>query len=325
MRKARLLVTAVGGDIGQSVIKCLRESRLGAYIVGCDMDNYAAGQSDCDRFYLCPPADRPQEYKNFLLHIIRKEKIDRVLPISEPEIAFYNSRRKLFADLRAKFLVNEKHVVDTFMDKYKTVEFFKANGFPYPETFLPSEYSNQLGFPLIIKKRRGRGSRGLATVRSKGELKFHLSRNEDVIIQEYLPGKMGEYTTGLFGDGRNMRSISFRRRLGYGGLSNVAELVYDKKLSALSMSIGEALRLRGSINIQLRLTERGYIPFEINPRFSSTVYFRHFFGFKDVTWWLGMLEGKTLRYKPKYKSGVGVRKLTEVFYDLKEMRRADAD
>jgi carbamoyl-phosphate synthase large subunit len=44
------------------------------------------------------------------------------------------------------------------------------------------------------------------------------------------------------------------------------------------------LDLLGSINIQLRMT--GNLPkiFEINPRFSSTVLYRHLFGFEDLIW-----------------------------------------
>ena len=44
------------------------------------------------------------------------------------------------------------------------------------------------------------------------------------------------------------------------------------------------INLEGSINVQLRLTEKGPVVFEINPRFSSTVLFRHMFGFKDLEW-----------------------------------------
>ena len=44
------------------------------------------------------------------------------------------------------------------------------------------------------------------------------------------------------------------------------------------------LDLTGSINVQLRIQENIPKIFEINPRFSSTVLFRHLFGFEDLIW-----------------------------------------
>ena len=44
------------------------------------------------------------------------------------------------------------------------------------------------------------------------------------------------------------------------------------------------LKLEGSINIQLRFRVDEPIIFEINPRFSSTILFRHLLGFKDLIW-----------------------------------------
>ena len=44
------------------------------------------------------------------------------------------------------------------------------------------------------------------------------------------------------------------------------------------------MNLKGSINVQLRITEEGPMIFEINPRFSSTAFMRHKLGFSDVNW-----------------------------------------
>ena len=80
-------------------------------------------------------------------------------------------------------------------------------------------------------------------------------------------------------------------------------------------SLGRVLHFKGSLNVQFRLTDRGCVAFEINPRFSSTVYFRHCFGFKDVLWTLDLFEGKAIHYTHVYKKGVGVRKFSEVIFE----------
>jgi len=54
------------------------------------------------------------------------------------------------------------------------------------------------------------------------------------------------------------------------------------------------LNLIGSINVQLRMNDNLPKIFEINPRFSSTVLFRHLFGFKDLEWSIKDLFGEKL-------------------------------
>jgi carbamoyl-phosphate synthase large subunit len=310
-----MLITAVGGDIGLSVLKCLRESGRNAHIVGVDMDEYAAGRDDVDEFYRCPPAKRKKEYLNFLEELLKKGRYDYIVPISEAEMSLLNRNRDHLKAYEGRLLMNDGHVVSTFLDKYKTVKFLKDNGLPYPETFLPSDKLPRFTRPLVIKQRTGSGSRGFLKVEDAEGMRFHLKRRRDSIVQEYLSGE--EYTAGLFGDGNIFRSIIFKRKLGYGGLSRTVELAEDERLGLLLERIGRACGLRGSINVQLKLTSKGFVPFEINPRLSSTVYFRHRFGFKDVVWWLNLLDGKPVRYIKKYTQGVGVRKISEVFFDIK--------
>ena len=53
---------------------------------------------------------------------------------------------------------------------------------------------------------------------------------------------------------------------------------------ALLEKLAVKLNLVGSINVQLRITDNSPKVFEINPRFSSTVLYRHLFGFEDLIW-----------------------------------------
>ena len=50
------------------------------------------------------------------------------------------------------------------------------------------------------------------------------------------------------------------------------------------MKLAVKLNLIGSINLQLRITKNLPKVFEINPRFSSTILYRHLFGFEDLIW-----------------------------------------
>lgn len=314
----RILVTAVGGDLGQSVIKCLRDADPPVYIVGCDMNPYAGGRADVDLFLQAPAVKESENYRDFLLETIKHRQIDYVFPLSDVEILFYNEHREWFQDSPAAFAVCQPHIIDTFMDKFKTAAFFKDNGFLYPETYLPEEYHGQLGLPLILKRKQGSGSQKLFKVEGEEELFFYLKRNSGMIVQEYLrqkDGKDNEYTSGLFSDGQKVYTITFRRLLAPGGFSQQVELIPTGPAVEFAESLGRVLHLKGSLNVQFRLTDRGCVAFEINPRFSSTVYFRHCFGFRDVLWTMDLFAGKPIHYTPVFKKGVGVRKFGEVIFE----------
>jgi carbamoyl-phosphate synthase large subunit len=312
------MVTAVGGDLGQSVVKCLRGCTYSTYIVGCDMNPYAAGREDVDAFFQAPPVKEKQNYTDFLLKTVEEQKINYVFPMSDVEIIFFNKNRELFESCPAFFIANEKHLIETFMDKYKTVEFLKEKGLSYPRTWLPSDYGGELEFPVIIKKRRGSGSQDIIKANDDEELQFYLGRSRDVIVQEYLPGEDEEYTACLFSNGQTYYTITFKRKLAPGGFSQQVELVSDAVITEFPLQVARTLHFSGylDVNIQFRLTERGCIPFEINPRFSSTVYFRHLFGFQDVKWTLDIREGNPINYFPRVKKGIGVRKFSEVIFDM---------
>ena len=80
-------------------------------------------------------------------------------------------------------------------------------------------------------------------------------------------------------------------------------MVENESISSLLQTIALKLNLIGSINIQLKLSDRGPCVFEINPRFSSTVRFRHLMGFEDVIWSIQDKIGQELPYFSAPKVG----------------------
>jgi carbamoyl-phosphate synthase large subunit len=139
------------------------------------------------------------------------------------------------------------------------------------------------------------------------------------LIQEHIGQPDQEYTTGIFSDGKNISSITFKRKLGLGSLSVEVELADSLAMDQMAENIARQTNLIGSINIQTRLCNGAFIPFEINPRFSSTVGFRKQFGFMDCFWWPKVALGEAYTYQKQYKSGRGVRSLTESYVEMERI------
>ena len=92
----------------------------------------------------------------------------------------------------------------------------------------------------------------------------------------------------------------------------MVKLQNNREIEKLAKQVAELFELRGYINIQLKRKAGCLYVFEINPRISGTVMFRHMLGFEDLLWWLDLLDEKiTPEYFCQYKDVVGIRELSE--------------
>lgn len=316
MAGKKVLVTGVGGDIGQSILKCLKDTGYELSLLGCDVDPFAGGRAMVEKFYQASYATDIENYSRFITGLLESENIEYVFPSTEAEIEFFDINRELFKNNTTIF-IHRHNIVKTFLDKYETAMLLAKNGLPSPKTYLIEHYKNELEYPYVLKPRKGHGGKSLILVNNAEEFNYFRSRLKNYIVQENIGSPDEEYTVTVFSTGKKTYSIALKRSLGYGSLSKVAQLIHDSSLERLAEKIAAAVSLEGSLNIQCRKTNSGYVTFEVNPRFSSTVYVRHYFGFQDVKWWVDLKEGRTIEYKPRFKSGVCVRTIGEAFFDLK--------
>lgn len=280
--KLNILVTGCGGDIGQSVGKILNEYSRVNNLYGCDISDKNAAKFIYSNFFLGLPCN-DSHYISNLEKIVQEKKIDFIIPISEPELRFL-SKEKITKIGTAELILASSLALEVGFDKLNTADFLKRENLPFPITYSVMALDSVEKFPVILKSRTGSGSSNVYVVRDNETFSSIKKNNPDFIVQEFLDGDKGEYTCGLFRSKNGIiRSIVLKREL-IGGFTGYGEVVYNKEINKLIHDIADKLQLIGSINVQLRLTSNGPVIFEINPRFSSTVRFRHLFDFKDLEW-----------------------------------------
>lgn len=229
------------------------------------------------------PACRAENYFQVLENIIREEQIDMVLPIAEPELRFYTEKKITDTIVGKPLIAANLKSMETGFDKLLTSVFLEQCGMPFPKTQILGEMTNP-ELPVLIKSRRGSGSKAMFMLKDEQDFTYFKNKYPTYIAQEPVGTDDEEYTCGVFRSiNGETRTLSYRRKL-LGGFSGFGSVVANKEIDQLLVDIAEKLELRGSINVQLRLTAKGPVVFEINPRFSSTVTFRHLMGFKDVLW-----------------------------------------
>ncbi|BBU41189.1 carbamoyl phosphate synthase [Aeribacillus pallidus] len=277
-----VLITGCAGDIGLGISTILREIPWINKIYGTDINDQFPAEYFYDAFFKVPRVTQA-DYIEVISDLVKKHNIELIIPVSEPELRFFyiNNIKKING---VQLLMPSFNIMEIGFDKLHTANYLRENGYPFPWTVEVSE-GNPLEIPCIIKSRDGSGSKTVNIVRDDN-LSFYKNNNnyKNFIFQELLLPDDEEYTCGVFRTKKGIsRTIIFKRVLA-GGRTGYAEVVKNDTIEKLLISLSKNINFQGSVNFQLRMTKKGPIIFEINPRFSSTVVFRHKLGFKDVQW-----------------------------------------
>ena len=296
--KKVILITGIGGDIAQGVATIVREKRPGVYLIGVDVHDQHGGHLFVDQFALVPSAGS-LNYLDAIKAIVRKYSIDMVIPMSEPELAVASPFSELAPGVQ--WITPGKQVVRVGLDKLETMRALSGLGIPVPWTE-PVSKGRPISYPCILKNRLGSGSRAVFTVANDEDADYLVKRYPGAIYQELLEPANREVTCAVYRSRTGeVASLLMLRRL-TGGFTGWAKVIKHDETSRMCEAIAQGLDLQGSMNVQLRLTDKGPRVFEINPRFSSTVLMRHRIGFSDVLWALDEIEGKSVVF-PEISEG----------------------
>lgn len=309
MRK--ILVTAISGDIGNGILKILKQEDNILY--GCDVNDIAAGMDLVEKFWQCRYAVQ-DGYINELLERCIEYDITHLIPVNEREIEVIDGSREIFEQNNIKVVIQSHDILNICLDKYQTAKFLSDNGFDVPQSFTDINQIYDKDKKYICKPRRSNGSKDIFILTGE-ELDGYIDNGriqDGCIIQEYIESDE-EYTVGVFRHEQIINVIIFKRKL-KNGYSSVVELTENNMIYDMAVKAAELFGLEGYINIQLRKKDNKYYIFEINPRISGTVRFRHMLGYTDVLWWLDLLDKKEMKpYLQKYKKAIGIRELNEKF------------
>jgi carbamoyl-phosphate synthase large subunit len=277
-----LLITGCGGDIGLTLGDIASNGGHAARVIGCDMVANHAGDEIFDTCVSIPRADDPS-YLDQLEAIADRYCIEAIVPMSEAELGRLMREDSLDRFRGRDVIAANRKAIEIGLDKLATNHTLRKAGLLAPWTVAVSD-GDPLDFPCIIKPRQGQGGKGLRRVVDMTTAKALAPAHQDYIWQELILPDEAEFTCGLFrAKNGDTRSLVFRRQL-QGDVTKLAEVVEDTTIEKLLKDVAVAVDLEGAINVQLRVDRQGPKVFEINPRFSSTVGFRHRLGFRDFVW-----------------------------------------
>ena len=258
-----------GGGPGNEAIYRLWKDQYKLYFADADLlsINPSIPRAVC---YEIPLASNPIFFDE-LLNLVKKMKIDVLIPGVDEELLFTKKLESVVSDMTV--LSPDVSYIETMLDKFSMFQKLDKSSIDVPWTMI-ADVTNNIAFPCIAKPRRGRGSRGFQVLYSYDHLEAYRKLSpfqpSDIILQERLVGQ--EYTVLMAADGnKNLHAVVPVRVDIKKGITIRAETEKSSVISNLCERIHRSYPTSGCYNIQLILTGEGrVVPFEINPRISTT-------------------------------------------------------
>lgn len=318
----RVLVTGAGGPAGVAVIRSLL-ARDDVEVYAADMDGWASGLYlvDASRRRLVEPGKSPA-YVDGIIRLIAEDSLDVVISTVDVELPELARRR---ADLTPAVLAAPSlDTLEFALDKFTLAERCAPLLRVPTTTLLNAEgVARDWVFPVIIKPRRGAGSRGVHLIASRDELEA-LGTDESIIIQEHLPGD--EYSVDVIAgsDGAVISAVPRTRTRVDSGVSIAGRTVHSDDLESTAAAVAVAIGLVGVANVQLRYDSAG-VPalLEVNPRFPGAMPLTIAAGVDMPSLALDLALGHDLPARIEFREIANVRFLEDVFVDPSEVLHSE--
>ncbi|MCB0112165.1 MAG: ATP-grasp domain-containing protein [Caldilineaceae bacterium] len=326
MKQVNLLFPSVGRRV--ELLRHFRNAYaalgINGNIVALDIDPLAPALQVADKVYLVPRYTEPT-YIPTIADICRREKINLIFPLIDPDIPRFAAERTCLEATGAKLAVIPHEAALITGDKWATTTFFQSLGLATPRSWLPEELpAEELPYPLFIKPRDGSAAQNTFRVRNRKELDFFVEYVPNPILQEFLPGP--EITCDVVADlAGKVLGVVMRQRIAVRSGEVVKGVtVYDPMIAEACVKIAQALPAVGPITVQCMM--KAGIPHftEINARFGGGVPLGVAAGVDAPRWLLAKAAGIPIEIPPigSYQSGLYMTRFDDSYFLSEQDREA---
>jgi len=273
----KVLVTGAGGDVGEASIRCLLKMDLPVKIYAAGISQYSPWLHHPEVYSFIAPLSSSKEYIPFLIKVINKFSINLLITTVDSEISHISKNKAHIEDeTNAIVFVDNHESVKICDDKFLTHQFLIKNNFHHLQTSLLDEISklkieSNFKFPLIVKKRKGRGAQEIFIAKRFNEIEDYIGNN-NFIIQEYINSNHKEYTAGVYtcdDDTKQFCCIFESQRVN--GTTVVAKRIINKNIENQLFKIAKKINMK-YVNIQFFYIDSEVVTFEFNGRLNGTIF-----------------------------------------------------
>lgn len=244
-------------------------------VVATDCSNLAPAAYEADKFYLVPRIN-VQGYMDQILDICKKEKIDGVFSLIDPELSMLAEREADFRAIGTTPIISPYELVETCFNKFEMAKLFAKQGLTTAKVYMSIDEFNkakangEIDYPVFVKPVCGSASLHINKVSSDEELEGLFHMYDDLMIQEYMDGQ--EYGADVYIDmiTGQCTSIFVKKKIKMrAGETDKSVSFKDEELFNKIATFVEAVGFRGMIDIDIFNIDGEWYFSEVNPRFGG--------------------------------------------------------
>lgn len=244
-------------------------------VVATDASELGPAIYDADKHYIVPHITAP-DYIDVILDICKKEKIDGVLSLIDPELSLLADNEDKFKAVGTTVVGSSYDLCEMSLDKMKMYEWLKSHGYNCARSWMDKEAfykavdSGEVTYPVFVKPYRGSASINISKVYDRETVELLFAHNDNLMIQEYLNGQ--EIGSDVYIDlisGEVVSIFTKKKILMRAGETDKAVSFKDPALFKLIERFVSEAGYRGQIDIDIFDINDDYYISEVNPRFGG--------------------------------------------------------
>ena len=244
-------------------------------LIVTDNSPYAPALEFADVSYQVPLISDPA-YIPMILEICKKEQIDAITTLIDPEIAILAEHREKFEALGITVLAPYKETAALCFDKYEMAKYLNEKGIATVKTFgnfadFKAAYeAGKISLPVFVKPRTGSGSVGARRVDTYEMLEEVTTADSTLIIQELMTGM--DMDADIYVDTISHEPVAIfsKKKISttIGGANKTISFK-DEQLFEFVKNALKVFQFNGPLDMDLFYQDGQYYLSEINPRFGG--------------------------------------------------------
>lgn len=244
-------------------------------VICTDMSNLAPSIYEADKYFTVPRMTAPG-YLDVILDICKKEKIDGVLSLIDPELSLLAENKEKFSAVGTTVIGSSYELCEMSLDKFEMYKWLTDHGYKCAKSYMNKEEfyadveAGKAQYPVFVKPARGSASIAISKVYDKETVELLFAHSEGLMIQEFLDGQ--EIGADVYIDmisGEVISIFTKKKILMRAGETDKAESFKDDKLFELIKKFVSEAGYSGQIDIDIFDVGGEYYISEVNPRFGG--------------------------------------------------------
>lgn len=315
---SNILVLSVGTR--NKIIQYFKKELQGkGKVIATDMSRLAPALYEADAFYIVPRMTEPG-YIEKILEICRKEKIQGILSLIDPELSLLAENKDRFAAIGTCVIGSDYEICERSLNKWEMYQWLEAHHYHCAKSYVDKEEffkdieKGEAKYPVFVKPVCGSASIAISKVYDRETIDLLFQHNEGLMIQEYLEGQ--EIGADCYIDmisGKLVSVFTKKKLVMRAGETDKAVSFSDHALNELIQKFVEEMGYRGQIDIDVFEKDGRYYISEVNPRFGGGYPHAYECGVNHMKLIINNLEGNVNEKRTaEYEEGVYMMKYNEI-------------